>query len=122
MVVVYTDYYTYLRRMGYAGRFGTGVIYTYIDLVHRAAPWHYICRVAGCPSNRRVMSDFPKKFKDILNHKKTVFRKSIRSNSILLIYVFIQIRPFCHLKLNKDFLNSYFLKLIRKPNKVTNWA
>ena len=25
MAVVYTDYYTYLRRMGYAGRFGTGV-------------------------------------------------------------------------------------------------
>ena len=67
MVVVYTDYYTYLRRMGYAGRFGTGVIYTYIDLVHRAAPWHYICRVAGCPSNKRVMSDFLEKSKDILN-------------------------------------------------------
>ena len=69
MVVVYTDYYTYLRRMGYAGRFGTGVIYTYIDLVHRAAPWHYICRVAGCPSNRRVMSDFSEKSKGILNNK-----------------------------------------------------
>ena len=28
--VVYTDYYTYLRRMGLAGRFGTGVyIYVY---------------------------------------------------------------------------------------------
>ena len=32
--VVYTDYYTYLRRMGLAGRFGTGVyIYMYVDLV-----------------------------------------------------------------------------------------
>ena len=27
--VVYTDYYTYLRRMGLAGRFGTGV-YIYV--------------------------------------------------------------------------------------------
>ena len=31
--VDYTDYYTYLRRMGLAGRIGTGVIYMYFVVV-----------------------------------------------------------------------------------------
>ena len=59
--VDYTDYYTYLRSMGLAGRFGIGV-YIYVcccQCIGRRLG--YICRVAGCPSNKRVMSDFPKK-------------------------------------------------------------
>ena len=53
---------------------------------------------------------------------KTNFRKSIGSNLVLFNYLFIQKRLFCHFNLNNDFLNNYFLKLIRKPIKVTNWA
>ena len=63
--VDYTDYYTYLRRMGYAGRFGTGVYIYVFDLVHRSAPRQYICRVAGCPLNGWVMSDFLQKLENL---------------------------------------------------------
>ena len=70
--VIYTDYYMYFEADGICREVRHwSYIYTYIDLVHRAAPWHYICRVAGYPSNRRVMSDFPKKSKDILNNKNS---------------------------------------------------
>ena len=33
IVVMYTDYYTYFEEYGMAGRFGTGVIYTYVVVV-----------------------------------------------------------------------------------------
>ena len=56
--VDYTDYYTYLRRKGLAGRFGTGVylyLYGFSCIGRRLG---YICRVAGCSLNGWVMPDF----------------------------------------------------------------
>ena len=62
---LYTEYYTYLRRMGLAGRFGIGV-YIYVcccSCIGRRLG--YMCRVAGCPSNRRVMSDFSENLENL---------------------------------------------------------
>ena len=87
MVVVYTDYYMYFEEHGMAGRFGTGVCICMLLWLHRSAPWHYICRVAGCPSNRRVMSDFLEKSKDILNNKNKF--QEINWIKLKLIYLFI---------------------------------